>query len=206
MKNFCYLLLLWFLVPLLVAQPEPANDSGGTTSAGGGAGASGNGFAPLILISPSDLNYAVSLPNGANMVLKNNSEHFNTIVVLVQTEDWLTSSNTFRFEANQEMSFAPTDTLSPIKTIHVLSMQPFEVAVKDDAPLIGPSKETILQAQVSAENFDLNFIEDASGQVIPVGVMEDGSVHYPLFGKRIGIIENDAVLIDDTQQRFELLE
>ena len=69
-----------------------------------------------------------------------------------------------------------------------------------------PKNATTLQAQTSAESFDLNFIEDASGQMVPVGVMEDGSVHYPLFGKRIGVIENGAVLIDDTQQRFELLE
>ena len=205
MKKVFYLFSVLLFASFLFAQHSPVDDHG-TESAGGGDGASGDGFAPLILINPSDLNYAVSLPHGADIMLKNTSEHFSAIVVLVQTEDWVSSSNTFRLEANQEMSPTPADTLSPIKTIHVLSMQPFEVVLRDDAPLIGSATETILQAQLSAEIFDLNFIEDARGQVIPVGVMEDGSVHYPVFGKRIGVIENGAVLIDGTQHHFELLE
>ena len=205
MKKVFYLFLVMLFVPFLLAQHLPINDRG-TTSAGGEDGGGQGGFAPLILINPSDLNYAVSLPHGEEMILKNNNEYPNAIVVLVQTEDWFISSHTFRLEAHQEMNFIPSAALSPIKTIHLLSMQPFEVVLRDDAPLIGSPTETILQAQTSAESFDLNFIEDASGQVIPVGVMEDGSVHYPLFGKRIGMIENDAVLIDGTQQRFELLE
>ena len=203
MKKLIYLFLFLLLTPLLVAQPLPA-DGGGTESSGGDIGAGDGSFAPLDLINPSELNYLVSLPKGGEAILKNTSEHLSTIVVYLQTEDWLITSHSFRVESGQELNFDPAETLSPVKTIQVLSMQSFQVTLREIAPLFGSVTETVVPTQAPPHELSPNYIEDAGGQVISIGVMEDGSVHYPLFGKRIGVVENDTVLIDGTQQRFKL--
>ena len=202
MRHLICLVLLVLIVPLLLAQPSPVND-GGTEEEGGNDGI--GGFAPLVLGDLPSLNYSIALADEA-LTLKNTSSLPSTLVIYIQMKDWLTTSHTFRLESGQEVDFDPPETLPPVDTIRVLSMQPFEVELKEVVPLIGSSTETVLQAKEPLQLGNLSFIEDAEGQTILVGVVEDGSVHYPLFGKRIGAIENETVLVDGTQQRFELLE
>ena len=203
LKNLFYVLITLSFAPLLFAQHLDVDD-GGTEEEGGNDGASGNLFAPLELGNLPGFNYSVSLADEA-LTLKNTSEHPSAIVIYTQTEDWLTTSHSFRLESGQKIDFNPSGTLSPVESIRILSMQPFEVALTEVTPLLGSSTGAVLQAQEPTRSSNLTFIEDASGQRLPIGVMEDGSVHYPLFGKQIGVIENGTVLIDGTQQRYELL-
>ena len=179
---------LWTLMLLFISAlagmsqgPPPPNDPNDDPSLPPPAAASTN---ILELISTGG-NYYAYLPTGeVDYRIQNLGSLTATLWIVTLKTDGSQQGRTIQVETGQTVT-VQGEWLNSDAKVYMVSLQNFTVTTSKPVKLVGPptNQLNIVKPETPLR---LRRIETLSGQTITVGIDHENTVHYPVFGKKIG--------------------